>query len=172
MADLFRTTLDTSLLNQAITAMPEALRIRVQEACRVSASHIVREMKNRLSRQLSPTATGVTVAGILTEPSYTGEGWIVRTTDVLGEAEVARRQAPDPGMRPSKWLRRSQTQYWKEAHVGLYLEKGTAPGKRRNRARTARRPFFYASLELEAPAHERRLLTAMVAAAGSVGLGG
>jgi hypothetical protein len=172
VADRLTPLLDTTRVDQAVGALSAEVRDRIHEACRTTALQIVREMKARLSRQLSPKATGLTVAGILAEPSYVSPGYVVRTTDVLSEAEVEARKVWTPQRDPSAWRRKQSARYRQEPHVGLYLEKGTKPGKRRNYARTAARPFFYASLELEAPAHERRILEAMRAAANAVGLGG
>lgn len=134
---------DWAPLEQAITRMPEHLRVRVLYACKVTADAVVREMHARLSRQLSSEATGKTVAGIHVVKAYDGNGYVILSD--RGDEQIA--------------------------NLPLWLEKGTRPGKRRNRARTRPRPFFYASIALEAGAHERRLIDAMREAATDAGLG-
>lgn len=57
-------------------------------------------------------------------------------------------------------------------NLPLWLERGTKPGKRKNRASTPAFPFFYTAIEAEAGAHERRVLEAMDQAASDAGLSG
>lgn len=133
--------LDLTPLQQAISAMPEALRERVMDASKTTAENIVREAKGRLQRQLGPDATSATVAGITSQPAFDGNGYVV-----LADRDSF-------------------------PNLPLWIEKGTKPGKRRNFARTRPRPFYYASIELEAGSHERRVIQAMQEAAQVVGLG-
>lgn len=142
MADAITMTLDTTALEQAITAMPAVLQTHVLTACRETAERVVREAKARLQRQLGPFATGETVANISVIPAYDGNGYVVLSDN--------------PRM----------------PNLPLWLEKGTRAGKRRNMATIRARPFFYASLALEAGGHERRILDAMQESAEAVGLGG
>lgn len=119
--------MDSTALLRDIAALPERMRVRFMRASQTTAQALEREMKARLQRQLSPSATGATVASITHRVAYDGNGYVVLTE-----------RNPYP-------------------NLPLWLEKGTSPGKRRNFARTQRRPFFYASIELEAPGHERRI---------------
>lgn len=123
----FSVQADNSALLRDINALPERMRARFMRASQQTAQALEREMKARLQRQLSPAATGTTVASITHRVAHDGNGYVVLTE---------RQQFPN---------------------LPLWLEKGTQPGKRRNFARTQRRPFFYASVELEAPGHERRI---------------
>lgn len=141
MADLFTVTVDALALDEAITRMPEVLAALVLEACKETAEAVVREAQGRLRRQLGPNATGETAAGIHAVKSFDGNGYVIL-------ADNARMP-----------------------NLPLWLEKGTRPGKRRNFARTAPRPFFYTSIELEYSAHERRLQDAMIEAAAEMGMG-
>lgn len=141
MPNLLSIDVDIAPLTAALRALPEAVRVETADACRITAEHIAREARARLQRQLGPGATGQTVAGIIAEPAYDGNGYVVMAD-----------RDPFP-------------------NLPLWLEKGTRPGKRRNFARTPPRPFFYASIELEAGAHERRIVEAMQDAGGDVGLG-
>ncbi len=122
--------MDISGLLRDINALPEQMRVRFMRASQTTAITLEREMKARLQRQLSPTATGTTVASITHRVAHDGNGYVVLTE---------RQQFPN---------------------LPLWLEKGTQPGRRKNFARTQRRPFFYASVELEAPGHERRIVDA------------
>lgn len=122
--------MDASGLLRDIAALPERMRVRFMRASQQTAQALEREMKARLQRQLSPAATGATVASIEHREAYDGNGYVVLTE-----------RNPYP-------------------NLPLWLEKGTQPGKRRNFARTKARPFFYASIELEAPGHERRIINA------------
>lgn len=122
--------LDTSGLLRDIAALPERMRVRFMQASEATAQALEREMKARLARQLSPAATGASVESISYRQAYDGNGYVVLTE-----------RNPYP-------------------NLPLWLEKGTSPGKRRNFARTQPRPFFYASVELEAPGHERRIINA------------
>lgn len=162
---------DTEAFEKALAGMPAALDARLLSACRETGLALQREMRARLRRQLSANASGETVGGIIAELSFDKHAYIVRTSDVKSEAEregeriaFEQKLIRDP--------RRLAATFRKEKHVGLYLEKGTKPGKRSNRARTAPRPFFYASVALEAPAHERRVIVAVYGAAAVVGLEG
>ncbi len=119
--------MDASGLLRDIAALPERMRVRFMQASRETAEALEREMRARLQRQLSPSATGATVASIVHRQAYDGNGYVVLTE-----------RNPYP-------------------NLPLWLEKGTQPGKRKNFARTQRRPFFYASIALEAPGHERRI---------------
>lgn len=122
--------MDASGLLRDLAILPERMRARFMQASRETAEALEREMKARLQRQLSPSSTGTTVASITHRIAHDGNGYVVLTE---------RQQFPN---------------------LPLWLEKGTQPGKRRNFARTQRRPFFYASVELEAPGHERRIISA------------
>jgi len=141
VADSITVDMDLTALEQAITAMPVALRVRVNAACKTTAESAVREMKARLARQLSGQSSGQTVAGITSQPAYDGNGYVILSDNA------------------------------RMPNLPLWLEKGTRAGKRKNFARTAPRPFFYASLVLEQGGHERRLLDAMRDAATDSGLG-
>lgn len=55
-------------------------------------------------------------------------------------------------------------------NLPLWIEKGTKKGRPGSHTAAAR-PFFYASLAIEASAHQRRLGEALAAATASVGLG-
>lgn len=142
MAPLAELDVDIAPALRAIEALGPAVERRVLDACEATAAAIAREAKSRLARQLGPHATGQTVEGITYRRSREGVGFVV-----LADNE-------------------------RQPNLPLWLEKGTKPGKRRNFARTAPRPFFYASVELEAPGHERRLAEALGGAAHDVGLGG
>lgn len=122
--------IDTAPLLRDIAALPERMRVRFMRASRETAEALEREMKARLQRQLSPAATGATVESISHRIAHDGNGYVVLTE-----------RNPYP-------------------NLPLWLEKGTQPGKRKNFARTQRRPFFYASVELEAPGHRRRIIDA------------
>lgn len=141
MADLFTATVDASAVDRAITDMPEVLAALTIEACRVTAEDVVTDMHGRLERQLSGDSTGETAAGIHAQLAFDGNGYVVL-------ADNARMP-----------------------NLPLWIEKGTKPGKRRNFARTTPRPFFYASLEVAAGPHERRIVEAMQTAATETGLG-
>jgi len=140
-APLFTIDVDTAPLVAALRALPEAVHQRVQDACQITAERLAREMRSRLQRQLGPAATGTTVASIGAEPAYDGDGWVV----------FAERDPLDA--------------------LPLWLEKGTKSGARHNFARTAPRPFFYASIELEVGPHERLITAALEDAADETGLG-
>lgn len=131
-------TIDTEPLLRDIAALPERMRVRFMQASRETAEALEREMKARLQRQLSPSATGATVDSITSRQAYDGNGYVVLTE-----------RNPYP-------------------NLPLWLEKGTQPGKRKNFARTQRRPFFYASIELEAPGHRRRIVDAWNDLAGEL----
>lgn len=122
--------MDASGLLRDIAALPERMRVVFMRASQDTAQALEREMKARLQRQLSPSATGATVESITHRIAHDGNGYVVLTE-----------RNPYP-------------------NLPLWLEKGTQPGKRRNFARTQRRPFFYASIELEAPGHRRRIIDA------------
>jgi hypothetical protein len=142
MADaLFSIELDTTAADAALASLPDALHALTMEACRLTAEAIVAEAQGRLKRQLSPAYTGDVEAGITTRVSYDGDGYVVLSDD---------ERLPN---------------------LPLYLEKGTRPGQRKNFARTPAFPFFYASIELEVNAHERRITDAMQQAASQTGLG-
>lgn len=141
MTALFQIDVDTSAAADAFRQLPEAVRRHTLEACRHTALSIVREAKARLSRQLGPNATGKTVAGIDATPARNGDGYLL-----LVDREPL-------------------------ANLPLWLEKGTAPGKRRNFARTPARPYFYSSIALEVGRHERRMDDALREAAADTGLG-
>ncbi len=119
--------MDASGLLRDIARLPERMRARFMQASRETAEALEREMKARLERLLSPAATGATVESIQHRIAHDGNGYVVLTE-----------RNPYP-------------------NLPLWLEKGTQPGKRRNFAHTPRRPFFYASVELEAPGHVRRI---------------
>jgi hypothetical protein len=121
---------DAAALLQDITRLPDRMRVRFLRESRTTAERLEREMQSRLQRQLSPSATGQTVQSITHRLAHDGNGYVVLTE-----------RNPFP-------------------NLPLWLEKGTQPGKRKNFARTQRRPFFYASIELEAPGHERRIADA------------
>jgi len=143
MADpLFTIDVDTTPVEAALTALPTTLHALTMDACRVTAEAIVNEAKSRLARQISSMSRGDAVAGISTRVSFDGDGYVVLSDDD------------------------------RQPNLPLWLEKGTKPGKRHNYARTDPRPFFYASIELEASAHERRIEDAMQQAADDSGLGG
>lgn len=134
--------LDTTGATRALDALDRLLEVRLNEACRVTAQNVAREAQGRLARQLGPDATGETVRGIVAQPAKDGRGWVVLSDNA------------------------------RMPNLPLWLEKGTQPGKRKNYARTQPRPFFYTSLELEAPSHERRVTDAMRDSADESGLGG
>lgn len=168
---MFNVEWDTQAFEKALAKLPTALEASILSACRESALQLRDQMKGRLARQLGPEATGKTVAGIVAEVSFDKRAYIVRTSDVKSEAErEGERIAFDQKLIRDR--RRLAATFRKEAHVGLYLEKGTKPGKRSNRARSAPRPFFYASVVLEAPSHERRLVSAINQAEAAAGFGG
>lgn len=141
MSDGFSAELDIQPVVTAFGRLVEETHRLTQDACRETAQAIAREARQRLARQLGPNATGKTVAGIVAEPAYDGNGYVVMAD-----------RDPFP-------------------NLPLWLEKGTKPGKRRNYARVAPRPFFYSSIEVEAGAHERRILTALNDAGDASGLG-
>ncbi len=116
---------DASKLLADISALPERLRVRFMAASKVTAERLEREMQARLRRQLGPGATGRSVESISHREAYDHNGYVVLT---------------------------DRNPF---ANLPLWLEKGTKPGKRKNRARTQPRPFWWASIELEAPGHER-----------------
>lgn len=140
MADFFAISVDDRALEQAITAMPEVLQRHVLDACELTTDAVVAEMRSRLQRQLGAQATGETVGNITKMRAFDGNGFVILSDNPT------------------------------TPNVPLWLEKGTKAGKRRNFARTAPRPFFYASLAVEAGPHERRILQAMHDAAGESGL--
>jgi hypothetical protein len=166
---MFNVDWDTQAFDKAIAEMPTRLDARLLSACRATGLSLQREMKARLQRQLSPAATGATVAGILAELSYDKHAYVVRTQDVKSETERAGERLAFE-QRLIRDRRRLAATFRKEKHVGLYLEKGTKPGRRKNFARTAPRPFFYASATLEAPNHEQRVVEAIDGAAADAGL--
>ena len=125
----------------AFSALPEAVRLRVLDACQVTAERAAGEMRRRLARQLSGESTGETLGGIEARRAYDGNGWIV-------------------------WAVNDRM-----PNLPLWLEKGTRPGKRLNHARVAARKFFYVSLELEVGGHRDRVIDAMRESAADVGLG-
>ncbi len=118
---------DAAALLQDITRLPERMRVRFLRESQTTAEQLEREMRARLARQLSPAATGASVESIKHRLAYDGNGYVVLTE-----------RNPYP-------------------NLPLWLEKGTKPGKRKNFARTQPRPFFYASILLEAPGHQRRI---------------
>jgi hypothetical protein len=118
---------DVAALSRDIAALSAKMRQRFMEPSRVTAERLEREMKARLQRQLSAAATGQSVDSISHQVAYDGNGYVVFTD-----------RDPYP-------------------NLPLWLEKGTKPGKRKNFASTKARPFFYASIALEAPGHERRI---------------
>lgn len=142
---------DPSALLRDINALPERMRVRFMRESKQTAVVLEGAMKARLQRQLSSNATGQTVAGIYHKVAYDGNGYVVLTSDARSDAGQVTRGRSGFGKA------RIAPSYFQEKHVALWLEKGTRPGRRLNYARTQRRPFFYASVELEAPGHERRI---------------
>ncbi len=142
MAPLFTFDVDTAPLEAAFDTLARSLQVRLNDVSGDTAQRIVREARARLRRQLGPNATGQTERGITAVPAYDGRGWVI-----LSDND----QLPN---------------------LPLWLDKGTRAGKRHNYARTAARPFFYISIELEASGHERRVIDAMQDEAESSGLGG
>jgi hypothetical protein len=139
VADALMTVdVDTASLDTAFDRLSAELQRRINEASEISAKNIQREARGRLERQLGPNATGTTVAHIHVQQAFDGNGWVVLSDKgyAHGEAEQI-------------------------ANLPLWLERGTRAGKRHNFARTAPRPFFWVSVELEAGPHERRIMDAI-----------
>lgn len=141
MSDGFSGDLDIAPVVNAFKRLVDATEQMTTRACRETAQALVPEMRSRLRRQLGPNATGKTEAAIGAEPAYDGNGWVIFVE-----------RDPFPA-------------------VPLWLEKGTRVGRRRNYARTAARPFFYASIVLAVGPHARRMLEALRDAGESSGLG-
>lgn len=129
---------DSTALLRDINVLPERMRVRFMRESQTTAQMLEREMRGRLQRQLSPAATGTSVAAITHRVAHDGNGYVVLTE-----------RNPYPNLM-------------------LWLEKGTQPGKRRNFARTPSFPYFYVSIELEAPGHERRIIGAWNDLAGEL----
>lgn len=125
----------------ALNGLGDAAKPYINTAAQETGESIVREARARLKRQVGPQATGKTEQSIVTRPAYDGNGFIVI---------VEREPFPE---------------------LPLWLEKGTKPGKRPNRARTHARPFFYVSAELEEGPHFRRIEGALQDAIAEKGLG-
>ncbi len=141
MPDRVLVDIDDRALDIAFEQLPVYLQRRANDAASVTAQRIVVEAQGRLARQLSGASSGRTVAGIHAQPAYDGNGWVV-----LADNEA-------------------------QPNLPLWLEKGTRAGKRANFARTKARPFFYASIAVEASSHERRIREAMEEAGSDAGLG-
>jgi hypothetical protein len=141
MPSLMTIDVDTTAVVRAFNALSAVVQAHVNEASATTAQAIVREARGRLQRQLGSNATGQTVAGIVAQPAYDGNGWVVLSDNA------------------------------RMPNLPLWLDKGTRVGNRHNYARTPARPFFYVSIELEIGAHEQRLAEAMRAAADETGLG-
>jgi hypothetical protein len=141
MADEITFEADVDALIADLTALGEAMQPYVNAASGETASAVDREASARLRRQLSQHATGQTVESIIHEPAYDGNGFI-----------VAVEREPFP-------------------NLPLWLEKGTKPGKRKNKARVLPMPYFYVSVELEQGPHVRRLEHAVQRCIDDRGLG-
>jgi hypothetical protein len=125
----------------ALSQLGDEAQLYVNVASEESALAIVAEARARLARQLGPDATGQSVESIQCRPAYDGNGFVVLTE-----------RNPYP-------------------ELPLWLEKGTKPGQRPNRARTHARPFFYISAELEQVPHLRRVQQGLSACLIEKGLG-
>lgn len=77
MADIVTVSCDPTELLARLdgTTLVQALHPFIKSASRISADSIASEARARLSRQLSGTSTGATVAGIRVKSS--GNGWVV-----------------------------------------------------------------------------------------------
>lgn len=152
---------DLRPLLDAFRALGDRLDSYTKPAAKVTADAI-----QRTARRLVARRTGQTAEDIVVRDDYTGKGYIVATADVLSDAEVAtrRRLAPtNPNIR-----RRINAVYQQGLHVGLYLEGGTRRGKPRSHE-SAPRPFLLPAVELEAGAHERRMVDAIETGARALG---
>jgi hypothetical protein len=141
MADGVTIDMDVDATVLVMKVLGDVAQPYVNAAAQVSADRIQNEAQARLRRQLSSKATGKTVASIVTRPAFDGNGIIV----------IAERD-PYP-------------------ELPLWLEKGTKPGGRPNKARTYPRPFFYVSAELEEGPHFRRIQGALQDCITDQGLG-
>lgn len=143
MADEISFSIDNDFeLERTLNQLGALAQPFINEASAVSAAHIVTEAKARLRRQLTGgDSTGQTEAAITSRPAFDNNGSVV---------VVERDYMPN---------------------LPLWIEKGTQSGKRKNRATTPARPFFYAAAALEVEPHAQRLRVALQDAVDAQGLG-
>lgn len=138
----FIAELDYEAMRAKFAQVGERALPRLNAACQVTTGNIQREARARLRRQLGPGATGKTEASIVARPHNTEESVHLVYTD-------------------RDWL----------PNLPLWLEQGTKPGKRKNRASTKERPFFYVSADLEERPHFHRIEDALQDTLDDMGLG-
>jgi len=143
LADDLTIEMDAAEVIAALSRLGDAAQPYINRAAEETSRAIVTEARARLSRQLSPEATGRTVQSITSRPAYDRNGFVV----------VAERE-PMP-------------------NLPLWLEKGTKKGNRKGHGggNMAPRPFFYSSALLEEGAHQRRVEDAVREALIDQGLG-
>lgn len=112
-----------------------------REAARETATRIVAEAQRRVAR-----ATGETAAGIHWEMTRSGNGYVVVMGDAVSSQETARREAT-ANSRASRLRAKSTLHQMK--HTGIWLEFGTT--------HQYKRPFLFASADVEAGPHLQRL---------------
>lgn len=134
--------LDATQLHQRIQRLGETSMRKTKEAARVSALNIQREARSRARRQLI-NPTGVLEAGVLVNDDREEVGYVVRS------------------------VYRDARQMF---NVPIWVERGTKRGDPGSHD-SAPRPFFWPSVQLEIPAHERRVAEAMEQSITQEGLG-
>ena len=136
----FTATIDTAPVLDAFQRLGPTIAERTRAAAKQAASQIAAEQRRRVRRR-----TGATALGIQVIDDYTKTGYVVLTTDMRD--------------RPTKRGGR----YYKELHVGTYLEYST----KFMRAH----PFFYDAAKLQQPAFMRAIEVAVQDGINVTGLG-
>lgn len=112
MADGLIIEVDDAGVLDALATFGDFAQPFVNEASRESAESIEREAEDRLRRQLGPTATGETEAGIQAKPADDGNGYVVVSRNT------------------------------RMPNLPIWIEKGTRRGKPRSHTEPARPYFY------------------------------
>lgn len=141
MANSVTFEMDASKLLAAFDAVTEAIRLPTLDACRVTAEHIAREARARVSRR-GPNPTRAQQGRppledlIRVEPMHNGTGYVVIVEEPVRDNSGAE-------------------------YLPIFLEFGTV--------NMTRRVFFFAAATLEKEAHRQRLNEAVQAGVDAVG---
>jgi hypothetical protein len=152
MSDGFTAKVESASLLAAFDRLPDTILKYTKPASKVSADSLQREMRRRVKRRSGSTAEGIEVTEL-----KDGSGYLVQATNKRLRTNVS------PAVASAVAEGRMPAMQMSAKNVPLYLEAGT-----RN---MAARPFFYDSIRLEYPAHERRIDDAVARGAAEEGLG-
>jgi len=134
-------TFDASACKEALARYADELAPAIKAAARISADRVAAGQRARLSRQLSGTSSGTTLANIKVTSSGP-TGWRVSSTN------------PRMPMLP-RWIEKGT----KERTKG------------HGRGRMPAKPYFWAEVDLEKGPHRRRIEEATEQTAQRLGLG-